>query len=67
MCDQQKISAKGNTKHAQKNLQHSVFYRILEKETLLKTLNYTINSERLNLLTLQTTKISLSCFDDTRY
>ena len=67
MGDQQKISAKGTTKHAQKNLQHSVFYRILEKETLLRTLNYTINSERHNLFTLQTTKISLSCFDDKRY
>ena len=63
MGDQQKISAKGTTKHAQKNLQHSVFYRILEKETLLRTLNYTINSERHNLFTLQTT----SCFDDKRY
>ena len=67
MGDQQKISAKGTTKQAQKNLQHSVFYRILEKETLLRTLNYTINSERHNLFTLQTTKISLSCFDDKRY
>ena len=63
---QQKISAKGNTKHAQKNLQHSVFYRILEKETLLRTLNYTIKSERHNLFTLQTTKLSPSCFDDKR-
>ena len=67
MGDQQKISAKGTTKHAQQNLQHSVFYRILEKETLLRTLNYTISSERHNLFTLQTTKISLSCLDDKRY
>ena len=65
--DQQKISARGNIKNAQKNLQHSVFHRILEKETRLRTLNYTINSERHNLFTLLTTYISLSCFEDKRY
>ena len=62
-----KITAKGTSKHAQKNLQHCAFYRILEKEALRRTINYTINSERHNLFTLQTTKISLSCFDDKRY
>ena len=67
MGDHQKLSAKGTTKHAQKSLQHSVFFRILAKETLLRTLNYTINSDKHNLFTLQTTKISLSCFDDKRY
>ena len=49
--DHQKISAEGITKHAQKSLQHCVFLRILAKETLLRTLNYTINSDKHNLFT----------------
>ena len=66
MGDKQKRSAKGTTKYAQKSL-HSVFYRILTKDSLLRTLNYTINSERRKIFTLQTSQISLSCFDDKRY
>ena len=63
MGDKQKLSAKGTTNYAQKSLKHSVFYRILTKDALLRTLNYTINSEK---HTLPTSKISLSCFDDKR-
>ena len=67
MGDKQKLSAKGTTKYAQKSLKHSVFYRILTKDALLRTLIYTINSERHKIFSLQTSKISLSCFDDKRY
>ena len=67
MGDEQKLSAKGTTRYAQKSLKHSVFYRILTKDALLRTLNYTINSERHKICSLQTSKISLSCFDDKRY
>ena len=38
MGDKQKLSAKGTTKYAQKSLKHSVFYRILTKDALLKNI-----------------------------
>ena len=46
MGDKRKLSAKGTTKYAQKSLNHWVFYRILKKDALLRTINYTINSEK---------------------
>ncbi|MEO1764424.1 MAG: hypothetical protein AAFR83_21250 [Cyanobacteria bacterium J06629_18] len=63
----QKVSAKGTTKYGQQKCTHDAFHRILAKETILRTLNYTINSEKHKLFTLKTTKISLSCFDDKRF
>ena len=44
-----------------------MFNRILTKDALLRTLNYTNNSEKHEIFTLQTSKISLSWFDDKRY
>ena len=67
MGEKQKVSAKGTTKYAQKSLKHSVFYRILTKDALLRTLNYTISFERHKIFILQTSNIWLSCFDDKRY
>ena len=65
--DKQKLSAKRTTKYAHKSLKHSVFNRSLTKDALLRTLNYKINSEKHKNFTLQSSKISLSCFDDKRY
>ena len=66
MGDKQKLWAKGTTKYA-KSLKHSAFHRIVTKDALLRRLNCTINSEKHKTLTLQTSKISLSCFDVKRY
>ena len=50
-------------KSLKKSLKHPVFFQILARDALFRTLNNTINCEKHDLLTLQATKISLSCFD----
>ena len=67
IADKQELSAKGTTNYAQKSLKYSVFFRFFTKDAWLRTFNYTINSGKHSIFTLQTTKISLSCFDDQRY
>ena len=67
MGDKPKLSAKGTAKYAQKSVKHPVFFWILARDALLRTLNYRINCEKQNTFTLQTTKVSLSCFDDKRF
>ena len=66
MGNKQKLSAK-EIKYAQRSLNHPVFYRIFAKDALLRTLNYTIKTEKHKIFTLQTSEVSLSCFDDKRY
>ena len=67
MGDKQKLSAEGTTKKAQKSLKHPVFFRILAIDALLRFLNYTKNCQKHTVFTLQTKKMSLSCFDDKQY
>ena len=65
MGDKQKLSANGTTKYAQ-SLKHSVFYRLLAKYALLRTLNCTVNYKKQKFLPYQPQKYRC-CFDDRRY
>ena len=65
--DNQKLSAKGVTQFAQRQLKHNLYRQVLTTRESFKTLNTRIGSKHHQLQTIRTEKVSLSCFDDKRY
>ena len=63
----QKLSAKGVCRFAQKELNHELYKKVLKTGESYKTVNMRIGSQKHQLQTIKTNKVSLSSFDDKRY
>ena len=63
----QKVSAKGITKFAQRKLLHAQFKEILFNKKTLRVNNYTIKLKKLEIQTVIKNKIALSSFDGKRF
>ena len=63
----QKLSAKGVCRFAQKDLKHELNKKVLHTGNSFKTINMKIGSEKHQLQTIKTNKVSLSSFDDKRF
>ena len=63
----QKASAKGVSRYAQRKMTHDVYRKVLESGQGIKAINTRIGSKKHQLHTIQTKKLSLSCFDDKRF
>ena len=63
----QKLSAKGVCRFAQKELNHDLYKKVLKTGESYKTVNMRIGSQKHQLQTIKTNKVSLSSFDDKRY
>ncbi len=63
----EKLSAKGVSHRAQKQLIHDIYYRILEEEELRRDDNVRICSTNHQISTVSTKKVSLSAYDDKRF
>ena len=63
----QKLSANGVCRFAQKDLNHDLYKNILQTGNSFKTINKRIGSEKHQLQTIKTNKVSLSSFDDKRF
>ena len=63
----QRLSAKGVCMFAQKDLNHDTYKNNLHTGNTFKTINMRIGSEKHQLQTIETNKVSLSSFDDKRF
>ena len=63
----QKISGKGVCRFAWKDLNQDLYKNILHTGSSFKTINMRIRSEKHQLQTIKTNKVSLSSFDDKRF
>ena len=65
--DPQKLSAKGVFRFVQKDPNHDLYKKILDTGNYFKIINTRIGSEKHQLQTIKTNKVSLSSFDDKRF
>ena len=63
----QKLSAKGVCRFAQKDLNHELYKKVLHTGKSFRTINMRIGSEKHQMQTIRTNKVSLSSFDDKRF
>ena len=62
-----KLSAKGVCRFAQKDLNHELYKKVLHTGKSFRTINMRIRSEKHQLQTIKTNKLSLTSFDDKRF
>ena len=63
----QKLSAKSVCRFAQNDLNHELYKKVLHTGKSFRTINMRIGSEKHQLQTTKTNKVSLSSFDDKRF
>ena len=63
----QKLQTKGVCRCAQKDVNHDLYKKVLHTVKSFKTINMRIGSEKHQLQTIKTNKVSLSSFDDNRF